>query len=102
MKMKLPTSDSRYRILLLLFALATALSLSGCAGSSYVWYQAGKDRTTFTKDKLECEEESALYAKHLDKRGNEGVISARMKECMGLRGYAQVREEDLPPGADKF
>lgn len=90
------------RIPLFMFAALAVLSMSGCAGSTYVWYQQGKDRVQFTKDKIECEEESALYAKQLDKRGNEAVISARMKECMGLRGYVRVLEQDVPAGMEKF
>jgi hypothetical protein len=76
--------------------------LGGCASSNYVWYQTGKEKTPFKKDHLECEEESAIYAKHLDKRGNKDVIFARMKECMGLRGYLKVLEEDVPQGMEKF
>lgn len=100
--MKIIGSLVAARSLLFLPAALIALCMTGCAGSNYVWYQQGKDRVSFTKDKLECEEESALYAKHLDKRGNNEVISGRMKECMGLRGYVQVREEDLPQGAGTF
>ncbi len=92
---------STVRVVLLLAAVVMLLA-SGCASPSYVWYQQGKDRIMFTKDKLECEEESALYAKQLDKRGNEEVISARMKECMGLRGYVKVLEQDVPQGMEKF
>lgn len=90
------------RALLLLSALVIMLFAAGCASPNYVWYQQGKDNITSTRDKLVCEEESALYAKHIDKRGNEEVISARMKECMELRGYVQIREEDLPQGANKL
>lgn len=94
--------DNTIRIPLFLFAAFVALSISGCGSSNYVWYQQGKDRMMFTKDHLACEEESALYAKQLDKRGNEEVISARMKECMGLRGYVKVLEQDVPAGMEKF
>ena len=90
------------KIFFLVLVAIMLLTISGCAGGNYVWYQAGTDKVTFKKDNLECEEESALYAKHLDKRGNEGVISERMKECMGLRGYDKVLEENLPAGANKF
>ncbi|MDK9718556.1 MAG: YgdI/YgdR family lipoprotein [Trichlorobacter sp.] len=93
---------SAARGLLFLIAAVVMLIASGCASPNYVWYQQGKDRTMFAKDKLECEEESALYAKQLDKRGNEEVISARMKECMGLRGYVKVLEQDVPQGMEKF
>ena len=78
------------------------ISLAGCSSGKYVWYQTGKDMMTFKKDNLQCEEESALYAKYLDKRGNEEIISGRMKECMGLRGYVRVLEQDVPPGVEKF
>jgi hypothetical protein len=78
------------------------LTFCGCGGATYVWYQGGKDRATFTKDNLECEEESAQYAKYLDKRGDKEVISSRMKECMGLRGYVKVLEQDVPQGMEKF
>ena len=93
---------STARVVLFLAAAVLMLLASGCASPNYVWYQQGKDRVMFTKDKLECEEESALYAKQLDKRGNEEVISARMKECMGLRGYVKVLEQDVPQGVEKF
>ena len=86
-----------------LFIAATMmLGITGCAGPNYVWYQQGKDRISFMKDNLECEEESALYAKQLDKKGDQEVIASRMKECMGLRGYMKIREQDLPQGATKF
>jgi hypothetical protein len=93
---------STVRAALFLSAAVVMLLASGCASPNYVWYQGGKDRAAFAKDNLECEEESALYAKHLDKRGDKEVISARMKECMGLRGYVKVLEQDVPQGMEKF
>lgn len=90
------------RTIFLLLAAIMLLTLSGCAGGNYVWYQGGKDRATFKKDYLQCEEESALYARNLDKQGNEEIILSRMKECLGLRGYLRVLEDDAPKGVEKF
>lgn len=96
------TSYSKARTMIFLSAAAAMLLVSGCASPHYVWYQTGKDRPAFMKDKFECDEESALYAKQLDKRGDQEVISKRLKECMGLRGYLRVREEEVPSGAYRF
>lgn len=90
------------RTMIFLSAAAAMLLLSACASPKYVWYQPGKDRPAFMKDKFECDEESALYAKQLDRRGDQEVISRRLKECMDLRGYLRVREEEVPSGAYRF
>lgn len=90
------------RIFLLIIASTLFMALTGCAGPNYVWYQKGKDRVAFNKDNLECEEESAQYARFLDKRGDQDIISNRMKECMGLRGYLRIREEEVPRGEMRF
>lgn len=93
---------STAKALLLLSAAAMMLLVSGCASPSYVWYQPGKDRPAFMKDKFECDEESAQYAKFLDKRGDQDVIRERTKECMGVRGYLRISEEEVPSGALRF
>jgi len=90
------------KIIVFILAAVMLLNFCGCGGGTYVWYQGGKDRAAFVKDNLECEEESAQYARYLDKRGNKEVITARMKECMGLRGYVKVLEQDVPQGMEKF
>ncbi|MBF0529307.1 MAG: hypothetical protein HQK55_08555 [Deltaproteobacteria bacterium] len=77
--------------------------LTGCAPTSKnVWYQQGKDLPTFKQDKLQCEEEAALYAKHMNQRGNEALIKSRFKECLEINGYTQALEKDVPKGAAKF
>lgn len=78
------------------------LILGGCAGVNYVWYQPAKNAAAFGQDHLQCEEEAALYAKHMNKRGDRDVISGRMKECMEIRGYAKLPENELPKGAPGF
>ena len=83
-------------------AVVMLMILGGCGGGNYVWYHKDNDRAAFMKDNLQCQEESAQYAKFLDKRGDKDVIGDRMKECMGLRGYVKVLEEDLPAGAKRF
>mgnify|MGYP000855949005 CR=1 FL=1 len=91
-----------YSAFLILAASSLLLVISGCASPKYVWYQPGKDRPAYMKDKLECDEEAAQYAKFLDKRGDMDVIGERAKECMGLRGYLRVQEKDVPSGAYRF
>ena len=90
------------KVMLLICMVAGCLLLGGCGGASYVWYQAGRDQAAFKQDHLQCEEEAALFAKQMDKRGDKEVISNRMKDCMGVRGYVKVLEEDLPAGAEKL
>ena len=80
----------------------TLLAIGGCGSSRYVWYQPGKDVASFRQDHLQCEEESAKYARYMDKRGDKDIIFERMKECMGLRGYIRTPEQELPKGAARF
>lgn len=85
-----------------LLALITPLLLGGCGSANYVWYQPEKDLTTFKQDHLQCEEQSAKYARYMDKRGNKDIIFERMKECMGVRGYVRTEESELPEGVKGF
>lgn len=79
-----------------------SLLFSGCAGKSYVWYQPYKNAETFQQDNIQCEEEAALYAKHMDKLGAMDLVSERMKECMAIKGYVRIMEKDLPKGTPVF
>lgn len=91
-----------FKTVLLGFVLASSLLISGCGSTNYVWYQAGKDKAAFMQDHLQCEEDAALFARYMNKRGDKEVIAKRMKDCMGVRGYLKVAEDDLPTGAEKL
>jgi len=90
------------KLVLASLAVTIIMALGGCGSANYVWYQPGKDVATFKQDHLQCEEQSAKYARYMDKRGNKDVIFERMKECMGLRGYVRTEESELPEGIKGF
>lgn len=90
------------KLVLASLAVIIIMALGGCGSANYVWYQPGKDVATFKQDHLQCEEQSAKYARYMDKRGNKDVIFERMKECMGLRGYVRTEESELPEGIKGF
>jgi hypothetical protein len=87
---------------LVLSAVTIPVALGGCGGARYVWYHSGNDAAGFAADRLQCEEESAKYAMYVGKRGDDDIITERMKECMGLRGYVRTLERDLPEGAPRY
>ena len=90
------------KLVLVALTAATMMALGGCGSANYVWYQPGKDVATFRQDHLQCEEQSAKYARYMDKRGNKDIIFERMKECMGLRGYVRTEASELPEGVKGF
>lgn len=73
------------------------LGAAGCAGRA-VWCRAGGDRAALRRDTVRCEEEAAQYARYMGKDGKAAVVSSRMADCMGLKGYTQAG--CYPPAAE--
>lgn len=64
-------------------------SLAGCAQTQ--WTHPTKTQADFNRDKFECENEAAAYARDWGVGGNPMTIGRRTKECMASRGYVLQR-----------
>ena len=84
-----------------LLALA-ALALSGCAGAPRYWYNTQKDAHTSKADLFQCEEEAAAFSRNMGDAGSKNVVQKRLHDCMELRGYLWITEDELPKDAPKL
>lgn len=88
-------------ILFVLVALAS-FALSGCGGAQRYWYNSQKDVASSKKDLFQCEEEAAAYSRNMGQAGDTKMVEKRLRDCMELRGYLSLTEEELPKGAPKL
>jgi hypothetical protein len=93
---------NRKTLILMLLVLLAALLLSGCGGAPRYWYNAQKDQTAAKADLFQCEEEAAAYSRNMGDAGNKDIVEKRLRDCMGLRGFLSLTEEELPKGAPKL
>lgn len=89
------SSKPRFSCFYYLFIIVFIACISGCA-SRHAWFNPAKDDQARFADTYECEKQAATYSMNLGKPGNKNIVEARLKECMDLRGYKWVKEEDIP------
>ncbi len=88
-------------ILLRTAALISLAALCACGGKMY-WRQDGRAESQIRQDRMQCEEEVANYSRYMGAPGDSRIVSQRMQECMGLRGYARVQPRELPKDAPRI
>ena len=66
------------------------------------WYNAKKDLMDVKTDKFQCEEAAAAYSRNMGEAGDKEIVSKRIKDCMELRGYVFINENEMPDGAAKI
>ncbi len=89
-------------LILAALAVLCTLLLSGCGATPRYWYNAQKDIASSKKDLFQCEEEAAAFSRNMGEAGNKDVVQKRLRDCMELRGYLSLTEEELPKGAPKL
>jgi len=89
-------------IIRLVLMVLAALMLSGCGAAPRYWYNSQKDVMSSKKDLFQCEEEAASYSRNMGEAGDKEIVGKRLRDCMELRGYLSLTEDELPKGAPKL
>ncbi len=93
---------TRKTLLLMVLVALAAVLLSGCGAAPRYWYNSQKDVAAAKADLFQCEEEAAAYSRNMGEAGDKKIVEKRLRDCMGLRGFLSLTEDELPKGAPKL